>query len=273
MTTAIVTLKTRRGVPGASTDELSARCWALGCIGVEERGNSIRATFATGEDATAAATVLAGHVTGTIEAIEDPLAGWTAPMEAVDIGRFAIRPVGYNGPVHESDISADRFVLTIDPGRAFGSGSHPSTRAALDLLSRGPVPGEVLDLGTGTGILAIAAARIGAISVRAIDLDRTAVDVAHANIVRNGLESVVDVDSTPIDAVDDTYDLVLVNVTIDHHEVLAAAVTAGLDGAGAVIAAGVLVGSQEARLERCYPDLVVADRCHVGDWVALRLDR
>ena len=120
---------------------------------------------------------------------------------------------------------------------------------------------------------AIAAARIGAAAVRAIDHDRAAVQIARDNIEQNGVGSIVRVDRTPIEALDDRYDLVLVNVTIDHHEDLAAAVTARLGDAGALIAAGVLVSAQEARLERCYLDLVVTDCFHVDGWAALRLER
>lgn len=273
MTTSIVTLKVPGGVPGTSADDLAARCWALGCIGIEERDGSIRATFATRHDADTAATVLADHMTGAIEAVDDPLAGWTAPMVAVDVGRFVIRPVGGHGAGDVPGGGPDRFELTIDPGRAFGSGSHPSTRAALHLLSRGSAPQHVLDVGTGTGILSIGAARIGAASVRAIDVDQAAVDIALVNVTANGVESIVAVEQTPIEAVDGRYDLVLVNVTIDHHEDLAAAITARLDNLGAVVAAGVLAGAQEARLERCYQDLVVTDRYHDGEWAALRLER
>jgi len=85
-------------------------------------------------------------------------------------------------------------VLHLDPGMAFGTGLHPTTQLCLGLLERYVQPGQrVLDLGTGSGILAIAAARLGAGHVLALDNDPVAVAVAAANIARNGVSATVTV--------------------------------------------------------------------------------
>jgi ribosomal protein L11 methylase PrmA len=257
----------------ADTDkvgELSARCWLLGCTGIEEQSASIRVTFPDLATARAAGAALGWPLSGPVIEVTDPLREWVAPMDAVTAGRFEIVPADQE-PRDQPGRPGEPRVIRIDPGRAFGSGSHPSTRAALELLGRGRPPTHVLDVGTGTGILAIAAAAIGASSVRAIDVDPVAITCARANVVDNRVETVIAVDDAPIGTIDASFDLALVNLTIDLHETVAGAVIERLDDRATVIAAGVLVGEQESRLERAYPTLVPADRCAVGEWVALRL--
>jgi ribosomal protein L11 methyltransferase len=84
---------------------------------------------------------------------------------------------------------ADALLVRIDPGLAFGTGSHPTTRLVLDFLEKGMRGGErVLDYGCGSGVLAIAAARLGAGAVDAVDIDPVAVEVARANARANSVE-------------------------------------------------------------------------------------
>jgi ribosomal protein L11 methyltransferase len=78
----------------------------------------------------------------------------------------------------------DAVAVVIDPGRAFGTGAHPTTRLCLELLL-GLEPGELLDVGCGSGVLAIAAARLGFSPVRAIDVDPAAIEAARRNAARN----------------------------------------------------------------------------------------
>ena len=81
---------------------------------------------------------------------------------------------------------ADAIAVTIDPGRAFGTGAHATTRLCLELLLAAP-RGSVLDVGCGSGVLAIAAARLGFGSVTAVDSDELAVAAARANATANGV--------------------------------------------------------------------------------------
>ena len=109
----------------------------------------------------------------------------------LEIGeKFIIKPSWICQPLPTST----RTIIELDPGAAFGTGLHPTTRLCLVRLEKYLVPGmSVLDLGTGSGILAIAAVKLGASSVLAIDIDPVAVKAARSNIRINGVEDHVQV--------------------------------------------------------------------------------
>ena len=89
------------------------------------------------------------------------------------------------GPPWEAP-PADALTVVIDPGRAFGTGAHPSTRLCLELLLDEP-RGSLLDIGCGSGVISIAAARLGFGPVTALDIDEVAVEVTRENAVANGV--------------------------------------------------------------------------------------
>lgn len=103
--------------------------------------------------------------------------------------RIVIKPTWEQFAPEKRDI-----VVEIDPGMAFGTGSHPTTYLCLELLEKHMKPrSSVIDFGTGSGILAIAAAKLGASLVIALDLDETAVRAARANVIQNEMESKIEV--------------------------------------------------------------------------------
>ncbi len=110
----------------------------------------------------------------------------------------------------------DKVVIELDPGMAFGTGLHPSTRLCLQALEDLNRPAmRVLDLGTGSGILAIGAALMGAARVVALDVDEIAVQAAAANAAANGVADRVQIETGSIerlDAMATTFDLILVNI-------------------------------------------------------------
>lgn len=169
----------------------------------------------------------------------------------------------------------DDLVVTLDPGMAFGTGLHPTTRLCLLALERVVTPGlAVLDVGTGSGILAIAAARLGAASVVGLDLDEVAVDAACGNVAVNELAGRIDVRQGTVDAVDGRYDLVVANiiarVIVDLAEGLAARVAPG----GQLIASGILeTRADEVAAALTGAGLSVVERLEEADWVALRCQR
>src|SRR5579884_569386 len=168
-------------------------------------------------------------------------------------------------------------VLALDPGMAFGTGLHPTTRLCLQLLERYLQPGaRVLDLGTGSGILAIAAAKLGAQHVRALDTDTTAVRVAQENVSRNGVESRVVVhhgDATLL-APAEPFDLVLANINLRVICALLPGLPAHLASAGLAILSGVLHEHEPAlRAASAAAGLRWRERRRARDWLAVVVGR
>lgn len=175
----------------------------------------------------------------------------------------------------EPEAGLDDLVIELDPGMAFGSGLHPSTRLGLMLLEEHVHPGErVLDVGTGSGILAIAAARLGAGPVLGLDVDRVAVEVARENVAHNGLDDVVSVQagSVPTECAPTRgWDVVVVNILAD---VIAELLADGLAGClapeGRLILSGIIASRLhvvEQALSRQH--LKITQRLEEGDWVGL----
>ena len=170
------------------------------------------------------------------------------------------------------DSRDDQVVITLDPGMAFGTGTHPTTRLCLEALEEAIVPGmRVLDLGTGSGILAIAAAKQGAATVHAVDVDQIAVNSARENVLANGVGGTVRVEAGSLERAVGRYDLVTVNI-------LAAVICALVDGGladvlgpgGTVIASGI-IDEQEAQVRAKFAQvgIDVVKRLAERDWVAL----
>lgn len=130
--------------------------------------------------------------------------------------------------------------IELDPGMAFGTGSHPTTRLCLEWLCKTVRPGaSVLDVGCGSGILAIAAARLGAERTLAIDIDERAVEAARGNAARNGVSGIMRVQHSgaPIEAM---FDLVVANILTNPLCVLAPAIAARVMPGGQVALSGIL---------------------------------
>ncbi len=138
---------------------------------------------------------------------------WEASIEPVSVGPFLVVP-SWADPPREGE---DAILLEIDPKMSFGTGHHATTRLALQHVARAVEPGDrLLDVGTGTGILSIAACRLGAASALALDIDARAVENARENVARNGAEACVEVRHGVLAEVDaDGFDGVVVNITID----------------------------------------------------------
>lgn len=143
----------------------------------------------------------------------------------------------------------DRLVVRIDPGLAFGTGSHPSTRLTLQYLEQQIRGGErVLDYGCGSGILAIAAARLGAVQVDAVDIDPGAIETTTANAQVNA----VAVRTALTDALPPaTYDLVLANILAQPLIVLAPLLAGRVAPGGRIALAG-LLDAQAAEVAAAY---------------------
>lgn len=144
-----------------------------------------------------------------VEAAEVPEGwedAWREFHHGVLVGRCWVGP-----PWEEPARGA--IAVAIDPGRAFGTGAHPTTRLSLELLQE-LEPGSLLDVGCGSGVLSIAAAKLGFAPVVALDVDETAVEVTLANAAANGVE----VEARRVDALADTLpatDVAVANIALD----------------------------------------------------------
>jgi ribosomal protein L11 methyltransferase len=156
--------------------------------------------------------------------------------------------------------------VTIEPGRAFGTGAHPTTRLCVELLAARP-PGSVLDVGCGSGVLAIAAARLGFDPVTAVDSERAALDATLENARANGvaLDAVAraDLRSEPAPAAD--------VITANLVRPLLLRVAGLMDHPpGALIVSGLLAG-EEDEVAAAFAPLTEARRLTDADWSALLL--
>ena len=167
----------------------------------------------------------------------------------------------------------DEVIVELDPGMAFGTGLHPTTRMCLVLLEDRVARGSrVLDVGTGSGILSIAAAKLGAGEVLALDLDPIAVDTAGRNVAANHAENVVQVlrGSLEADTGRNLFDLVCINILAEVISDLAPALAAVLRPGGVIIASGILDYKSEDVAEALKASgIMVSEKMQEEDWVAL----
>jgi ribosomal protein L11 methyltransferase len=180
----------RLRVPAAEAEPALARMLDLFPLGVEEEREGDAVVFAGYADAAPAADLEAAEVE---PGWEDR---WREFHRPVTVGRIWVGPPWVE---REGDSPLN---IVIDPGRAFGTGAHGSTRAALELLQR-LEPQAALDLGCGSGVLAVAAVKLGFGPLHGFDLDPLAVSAAAENAARNGVELPVaraDVLSDPLPA-------------------------------------------------------------------------
>jgi ribosomal protein L11 methyltransferase len=157
--------------------------------------------------------------------------------------------------------------IELDPGMAFGTGSHPTTRLCLEWLCEAVTPGcSVLDYGCGSGILGIAAARLGAGEVVGIDIDEKAVEAARDNAERNRVRLRLLHSATPIE---DSFDVVVANILTNPLCVLAPAIAARVAPGGRVALSGVLEIQAGQVIEAWAPFIALHAGASLDGWVRL----
>jgi ribosomal protein L11 methyltransferase len=197
--------------------------------------------------------------------------------------RWVVAPSWQSYPPRPGD-----RVIKLDPGMAFGTGLHPTTQLVLECLERRGEVNEVagrnlLDLGTGSGILAIGAAKLGAASVLALDVEDVAVEAAAENAAANGCAATVAVRratlGAPVDGVTvvpgidfrDAFDGVLANIVARVIAERAGAIAAALRPGGWLIASGIIAEREaEASDALAASRLPIEQRLVRGDWVTLQ---
>ena len=195
---------------------------------------------------------------------------WKAHYVPQRIGRVVIRPSW--SPAEDPD-PADA-VIVLDPGMAFGTGLHPTTRGCLELLQDvSPMPAEILDVGCGSGVLALAALKLGAEHALALDTDPLAVDSTRENASRNGLADAIEVRQGSLDERGGPYELILANLVAAVLIDLAPRLAAHLGTTGTLLASGIIEPRAPEVIDAMRAaGLRVAARRDDGEWVSLRLE-
>ena len=168
------------------------------------------------------------------------------------------------------DAQPGDLILEIDPGMAFGTGTHETTAMCVNLIEKYYQGGQLLDVGTGSGILALAAARLGAKGVVAVDIDPDAVRVARENVAHNGLEDAIEVrQGDLLQGLSQQFDFAAANILAPVICMLAAPLKAHLKPHGRFICSGIIAEAEddvnEALLAAGYQ---IDEIVHKGDWVA-----
>ncbi len=177
--------------------------------------------------------------------------------------------------------SADQVVIEIDPERAFGTGNHPSTALCIEILEHiisSVIVGEgdsgpsVLDVGTGSGILGIVAARQGAQRVLGLEIDPEALEAAQRNVDRNGVGEAMSVSLTPLDQVEQTFDVVVANLTASLLTHMADDLAGHVSAKGLLLLSGILA-EQVEEVAKCFEThyFRVVDSRATEEWRALVL--
>lgn len=183
--------------------------------------------------------------TFTVVRNEDWAEGWKQHFSATRISpRLVVRPSWEEFAAQPGDV-----VIEIDPGMAFGTGTHGTTRLCLEAVAAAfesaTPPRRVLDVGTGSGILAIAAAAYGTEQVLACDIDPEACAIAFENAILNHLDEKIIFSIAPLEELEGEFDLVLANILAEENIRLADALVAHLAPGGSLVLSGILIEKEE----------------------------
>lgn len=269
-------------VPPELEAPLTALVWESPILGVEESGEDgsirLKVFFESPEAAAECRSRIAAELPGVSlsEAGEVRIDDWISLLhggfEPVAVGPFLVVPAGPPPPPTKGS-----RLLRINPGLGFGTGTHSTTRLTFELLCELARPGiSVLDLGTGSGILAVGAAMIGAGRVLGLDTDADAVDNARQNLRLNGVEGLVELREGSIEAAAGMrFDLVLANILAPTLVKLFASGLADLVAPGGDIVLSGFAPADEIKLLACTRDrgLRKIELRSEGEWAALHLRR
>lgn len=284
------------GAPPDFDDRLALVFDDLDIVAVEsERAGLWRAYFTLASARDTATNVLRDTFGGevAISAIEVPDEGWAVKVQsslgAIRVDGLVVAPPwdvvageqghrdegaeGHQDRDEQGERGSGARVIVIEPSMGFGTGHHQSTRLCLRVLQRLPIAGRtVLDVGTGSGVLAIAAARLGAARVVAIDNDPDAVTAARENTVRNAVAHLVDVRLEDLGRVEDpgaqTADVVVANLTANVIRRLREPLVRLVGARGHLVTSG-FTHDQVGLVRESLEPLTLVSREDEDDWVAL----
>ncbi|HET6339378.1 MAG TPA: 50S ribosomal protein L11 methyltransferase [Polyangiales bacterium] len=260
---------------------VASRLFELGALGLEERDQTtlarsggdaavtLVASFPDEATAAEAHRELAEEYPSRIEHVvgDGWRDGWRAYWKPMRVGeRLVVVPSWERYEPLERDI-----VLALDPGQAFGTGTHETTQLLLGELERRVEPGvEVLDVGCGSGILAIAALKLGAARATALDNDPLAVEATRENAERNGVAAQLTASDVSVERLEAQFALVVANIEARVLVPLAAAIAGRVAAGGSLFLSGLLATDVDA-VRAAYPAFRELARPERGDWRALVL--
>lgn len=256
------------GVDGESFE--AARLWDLGCLGLVEEtgtpGGAILAYFASEVD-----TGMAGSWEDVLDV--DDLAEYRAGLKPVRVGNLVIAPSHATVEATDGD-----SILWLDPGSAFGTGHHETTQLALAALGRTDLRGKsVIDVGSGTGVLTLAADRLGADSALGLDVDAATLAVARENAARNrsrarfALGSLGTSDQPS--SLPSRCDVLVANLYAELHAELMPRYAEVLLPGGQAFLTGILGMLSETVMQALTDDLEVIGQHTDGEWMLIELRR
>lgn len=239
-------------LPGTlDNEELTAALWEAGADGLEERQGFLRAYFDERLPLHESPELAGGEWLD--EPDRDWQADWKLGLKPVPAGRLTVVPSWLQG-----EVPAGQIGLIIEPGMAFGTGHHATTRMAIEALSDLELDGKsVLDVGTGSGVLAMAASLLGASRALGLDIDPLTIPVAFENAELNGFQrtpqglrrpgsGLLDFAEGTLDGEGfdeaDRYDVLVANLYAELHDLLAADYREALHDGAPLVLTGILEG-------------------------------
>jgi ribosomal protein L11 methyltransferase len=269
-------------VDADDADVMSATLFELGAQGVEERDETtlakgapgkvtLVASFATHDEARAAIAELGEERGARLEEIvgdawRDAWKEHFRPFAITD--SIVIRP-----PWQSYAERPGEQVLVLEPGRAFGTGLHETTTLVAKALGarRSELQGAaVLDVGCGSGILALVALTLGASRARATDVDPDAVAVTRENATRNGMDERVIADTSLVESIGQQFPVVVANIEARVLIPLAAALASRVAPKGLLVLSGILA-PQADEVRAAYAPFQLEEQVAKGEWIALVL--
>lgn len=212
---------------------------------------------------------------------KDWINNWKEYFKPFTVDDILIKPTWEEIPAEHRD----KLLIQIDPGTAFGTGTHETTQLCIRQLQKYVTPGSrILDVGTGSGILGIAALKLGADSVFATDLDENAITAVAENMASNSLSSeqfrvlqgnLIDDDSVKAQAGFELYDIAVANILADVIIVLQKEIAVHVKHGGIFITSGIINAKEEA--VRCAlasnEEFEIVETTYQGEWVSITARR
>jgi ribosomal protein L11 methyltransferase len=264
-------IEVRVSAPAEARDAVVEALVACGAPGVQELADELLTHVPDDTDLGAMARAVDAASPGSVIA-HRPLADtdWTAPVRArvgvQRVGRIAVGP-----PWLAHEVAGAELPIVIEPAMAFGTGEHETTRSMLALMQQVVRPGDlVADLGAGSAVLSIAAARLGAARVAAIEIDPDAIGNAEENVSRNGVGgrvTVVEGDAALLLPLVAPVNVIAANIISSVLRALSLVMRAALAPGGRAVLSGILVTEREDTLDWLARDGWTVESEHrEGDW-------